>query len=128
MSDASVVKRRGMVKDLVNELKREGATITHAALPGFEQPYKIGNYVPAVIAKFAKKGMGAIGIVKMGGTELEGGPARLEIKYLATRISQKTSRMVPVYIAVPRDHHNNLLRVLKEVGLADKDHIRTRAY
>ncbi len=120
------VKRRGMVKDLIGELKREGATITHAPLDGYQRPYKIGQYTPAVIATRAGKGL--VGIVKLGGQDLESGPSRQEIKYLATRISQKTKSAVPVYIAVPKENHNDLLRVLKELGLAGKGHIQTRAY
>lgn len=126
MSQDVEIKRRGMIKDFVGELKRDGAVITHALTPGFEKPYKIGPYTPALIGTM--RGSGVVGILKMGGTDLEGGPARQEIKYFSTRISHKTKREVPVYIAVPREHHNSLVRVLKELGLAGKGHINTRGY
>ena len=124
---AADLKRRSILKSLVGELTKEGAKVTHASLDGYTEPYKIGRYKPDVIAMMPN-GQAVVGIVRMGGNDIETGASRQSIKDLATRISQKTHKVIPVYIGIPSNISQDLTRVLKEVGLDKKPNIRIRTY
>ncbi len=121
------LKRRSILKSLVGELQKEGAKVTHAALDGYTDTYKIGRYKPDVIA-IMPNGQAVVGIVRLGGSDIETGQNRQQIKDLATRISQKTHKVIPLYIGIPSNISQDLNRVLKEVGLDKKPNIRIRTY
>lgn len=125
--DASDVKRRGMLKNLINEMVKEGIKVTHAATEGYEIPYAIGRYRPDIYGMYPN-GQAAVGIVRLGGNEIDSAAGRQQLKDLATRISQKTHKVIPLYIAIPARVQNDLARILKEVGLDKRDNIRIRTY
>ncbi|HPA46184.1 MAG TPA: hypothetical protein PLG59_01290 [bacterium] len=121
------LKKRSMLKNLVGELKKEGIQVTHASAEGFEAPYSIGRHRPDIIGTYPN-GQGVVGIVRLGGSDITSGAGRQEIKDMSTRISQKTHKVIPLYIAIPATATQELMRVLKEIGLDKKDNIRVRSY
>ena len=125
--DPLEVKRRGMLKNLINEMIMEGIKITHASAEGYEFPYAIGRYRPDAIGVYPN-GQAAVGVVRMGGRDIDSAAGRQQLKDLATRISQKTHKVIPLYIAIPTSASQELTRILKEVGLDRKENIRIRTY
>jgi hypothetical protein len=121
------LKKRSMLKNLVGELKKEGITVTHANMEGYEAPYSIGRRRPDIIGTYPN-GQAVVGIVRLGGNDITSASGRQEIKDLATRISQKTHKIIPLYIGIPASATQDLMRVLKEIGLDKKDNIRIRSY
>ncbi len=146
--DATDLKRRSMLKSLIHEMAREGIIVTHAAMQGYEPPHAVGRYRPDVIGEYPD-GRRVIGIVRMGGEDIDSAAGRQQIKDLATRITQTHIRdtharhtlrnlkartvrsqkdSVPLYIAIPAKARHNLADTLKEIGLEDQRNIRVRTY
>ena len=127
MAEGGDLKRRSMMKNLIAEMKKEGMKVTHAQMDGYDLPYAIGRYRPDIIAMYPN-GQAVVGIVRLGGSDIDSAAGRQAIKDMATRISQKTHKVIPLYIGIPANVYQDLGRILKEVGLDKKDNIRIRTY
>lgn len=118
--NASGLRRRSLLKNLVAEMIKEGIRITHAAMEGYSLPYAIGRYRPDVIGMYPD-GRGVVGVVRMGGDDIDSAAARQELKDLAKRISPTKDKPISLYIAIPARVYNDLTEILDQVGLAKKD-------
>ena len=140
VQEAFDLKRRSMLKSLITEMTKEGIKVTHASMEGYKLLPAIGRYRPDVIGMY-DDGRGVVGIVRMGGEDIDSAAGRQQIKDLAKRISQRDidsatrrqqpgdlrrtfpakHRPVPLYIAIPARVSKDLEVILQQVGLLKEE-------
>lgn len=110
-----------MVQKIIDEFKSKGLTITCADHEDYDTCGKTDGYIPDVRAKNPESGLNYIGESETcDSVSIE--HTKEQIKAFSNRKmsgGKSKGENVPFYIAVPKECHDELEEVLKELGLSD---------
>lgn len=104
-----------LVIDLANALIKEGLTITHVALPGYQNPPKFGRHEPDIVATDLS-GLIHLGEAKTD-NDIDSDHTREQLEDFSSRYMIIDKRMVPFHVVVPKHLYEKLDNKLLGMGL-----------
>ena len=131
LDKAESSEHKRIVKGLIDYLNQQGFKTVCAAHEGYNQCDQIEQRIPDVMGQ-NDQGLLAIAEAKTcDDLTNDRGRTDDQFKIFSNRVmssGNSKGKEVPFYVAVPKECYNQLLQILKDLGLNDKSNIITLQY
>lgn len=104
-----------LVIDLANALIKGGLTITHVALPGYQNPPKFGRHEPDIVATDTS-GLVHLGEAKTD-NDIDSALTEEQLMDFSSRVMTVDNRKVPLHVVVPKHLYEKLDHKLLGMGI-----------
>ena len=114
-----------LVQALVGKLKKDGFTVTHVAIKGYKEPYKIGRHEPDIIAQ-DNRGVFVIGEAKTK-DDVDSETSKEQFIDFSNRVMASgpaENEKLFLHIIVEEEGYLDLKRTLERLGLHFKNNIK----